>query len=151
MGQTPIQGGLPVPVSGCEHVGWKKEENIVSNISIALQNSISQILLAVHKVFFTSADMCCSLLFMWRICLWKWNILQFRCHKFRPVKVEVHYDCKPQPTLNRLGLLINEMFFVHSCGTVSSCFYLLLARVLITTPELTVSTKAPDIVTSSPV
>lgn len=42
---------------------------------------------------------------------------------------------------------------MHSCGTVvvSSCFYLLLALVLITTRELTVSTKASDIVTSSPV
>lgn len=37
------------------------------------------------------------------------------------------------------GLLINEMFFVHSRGTVCSCFYLLLALVLNTTGELTVN------------
>lgn len=38
---------------------------------------------------------------MWRMCLWKWNILQFQCHKFRPVKVEGHHRSKPQPILNR--------------------------------------------------
>lgn len=37
-------------------------------------------------------------------------------------------------------LLINELFFVHSGGTVvaGSCFYLLLCLVLITACELTV-------------
>lgn len=40
-------------------------------------------------------------------------------------------------------------FDVHVHVGVCSCFYLLLALVLITTCQLTLSTKAPDIVTSS--
>lgn len=62
---------------------------------------------------------------MWRMYLWKWNIPQFQCQKFRPVKVCYCSYCPPFG--NRHQLLINEIFFLHLRLDCSCQFLFLLA------------------------
>lgn len=98
---------------------------------------------------------CCSqsteLLFMWRMCLWKWNSLRCRCHKFRLVKVEVHYHCQPQ-SIQQWHWALDERALTWDCSLsvlVLTCFSLLFWLPLVSWQCQ--HRQASDIVTSSPV